>query len=191
MAPAKVQEIVDTFQERKGSRWDLACDILISTITNLGTGYTLTRAKKLIVVDVDYLEAATLQALIRIYRISQLNKTESWILTCSKVEVDRRMNESQQKRGDLMKEADRTEQAKQSKKTADVMSYFGPGLRHLNIYAWTSEPFSVVHGLEELYYRRLTKDGVMWLSEQLRSVASTLKRLSVHIFSTSQEDYER
>lgn len=75
-----------------------------------------------------------------------------------------------------------------SKKTADVLSSLPPGLRRLDISAWTVEPFSVVHGLEELSYRRLTIDGIMWLSQQLRCVVSTLKRLSVHIFPSSHID---
>lgn len=77
---------------------------------------------------------------------------------------------------------------KMSKKTADILSYLEPGLRRLDVSAWTIEPFSVVHGLEELSYRRLTNDGVMWFSQQLRCVASTLKRLSVHVFSASHKD---
>lgn len=39
-----------------------------------------------------------------------------------------------------------------SMKTADILSYLEPGLRRLDISAWTIEPFSVLHGLEELSY---------------------------------------
>ncbi|KAL9031739.1 MAG: hypothetical protein Q9196_000249 [Gyalolechia fulgens] len=114
MVASDRQDVVDAFQEKSGSDPNLDCDILTGTLTMLGTGINLTRARKLIIMDLDYLEASIVQALMRTHRVGQLNSTESWVLRCSVVEADHRMYQNQKRRGELMKAAQRTEKAKRA-----------------------------------------------------------------------------
>jgi SNF2 family DNA or RNA helicase len=116
MSLGQRQDIVDAFQQREGSKADLECDIIIGPVSLLGTGVNLTRARKIIILDIEWLATATQQAGFRIHRLGQLNETYIWILRCSKVEIDRKMHDVQAKRGALMDKASRTEEeAKRTK----------------------------------------------------------------------------
>ncbi|KAL8846568.1 MAG: hypothetical protein Q9221_008351 [Calogaya cf. arnoldii] len=133
MVASDRQDVVDAFQEKSGSDPNLDCDILTGTLTMLGTGINLTRARKLIIMDLDYLEASIVQVLMRIHRVGQLNSTESWVLRCSVVEADQRMYQNQKRRGELIKAAQRTEKAKRAAAAALALKQQNLGMQQIEV----------------------------------------------------------
>lgn len=57
----------------------------------MGTGINLTRARKIIIVDLEYTSYAKQKAKERITRIGQINHTIAHILVCYDIEIERRI----------------------------------------------------------------------------------------------------
>ena len=101
---------------------EMSCDIMVGPMAILGTGVNLTRARKIVILDVDWLEASAIQAIFRIHRIGQLNPCHATILRNSAVEIDRSIFDTQGKRSQLWKRAESTEeQARQATERMEEM----------------------------------------------------------------------
>ena len=70
------QDIIKGFQEDPGFE-DLNSDILVLPCGLFNKGYTMTRAKKIILMDITWLDDIEDQAVKRIHRIGSLNATHA------------------------------------------------------------------------------------------------------------------
>ena len=67
---------VDAFQQDPDSDSDLEADILVLPTKVYGKGFTMTRARRIIIMDLDWLEETHLQGIKRVHRIGSLIKND-------------------------------------------------------------------------------------------------------------------
>ena len=92
MTFATREEIYRKFQE------DDTPDVLLGTMRLLGTGITLTRARQIVIVDLDYNASSGDQAEKRISRIGQTNESIAHILLCTDVKIEQEIRKRHDKR---------------------------------------------------------------------------------------------
>ena len=86
----------------------MCCGIPCGQVSLIGTGVNLTRATRLFIIDMDWLESSLQQAIFRINRYGQLNETFTEVLRCSAVLVDNTIFDNHLRRRGLMTEVTRT-----------------------------------------------------------------------------------
>ena len=86
------EEIYRQFQENDTP------DVLLRTLRLLGTGITLTHARQIVIVDLDYNASSSDQAEKRISRIGQTNESIAHILVCTDVKIEQEIKKCHDKR---------------------------------------------------------------------------------------------
>lgn len=91
MSFATREEIYNRFQENDTP------DVLLGTICLLGKGITLTRARQIVIVDLDYNASSGDQAEKRISRIGQTNESIAHVLVCTDVKIEQEIRKRHDK----------------------------------------------------------------------------------------------
>ena len=86
----------------------MCCGILCGQVSLTGTGVNLTRATRLFIIDMDWLESSLQQAIFGINRYGQLNETFTEVLRYSAMQADNTSFDSHLRRRGLMTEVTRT-----------------------------------------------------------------------------------
>ena len=100
------QDIINAFQVDSGN----AADVLVGPMGILGTGYTLTRARQIVICDPDWEEWKGTQAEFRIHRYGQLNNTQAWFLWCLDVPIEKTLKSRHESRRRLKQRTERKDQ---------------------------------------------------------------------------------
>ena len=72
-------------------------DVLLGTMRLLGTEITLTRARQIVIVDLDYNTSSSNQAEKKISRIGQTNKLIAYILVYTDVKIEQEIRKRHNK----------------------------------------------------------------------------------------------
>ncbi len=75
----------------------------MGTMHLLGTGITLTRARQIVIIDLDYNTYLSDQAEKRISRIGQSNESTAHILICTDVTIEQHIRKRHNKRQEIQK----------------------------------------------------------------------------------------
>ncbi len=78
-------------------------DILMGTMRLLGTGITLTRARQIVIIDLNYNACSSNQAEKRISRIGQSNEFTAHILVCTDIMIEQQIRKRHNKRQEIQK----------------------------------------------------------------------------------------
>ncbi len=73
----------------------------MGTMHLLGTGITLTRAREIVLIDLDYNACSNDQAENRISQIEQSNKSTAHILVCTDVTIEQQIRKRHDKRQEI------------------------------------------------------------------------------------------
>jgi len=102
-------EIIWLFQEEPtaiGRNTDIPPpQYIVSTTKLIGVGYTLHRAKRLVIIDPEWMDRDHEQAKKRINRIGQTEKTFTYALRCVGSEVEETIYDRQNRRTHLVRQA--------------------------------------------------------------------------------------